>query len=67
MGSDDFSCLLEECGNRGVQFQLGTAQEGLPQSGLGLHVAENIFPDEALLPGIALLTQFALDDLSPNR
>ena len=66
MGSDDFSCL-EECGNRGVQFQLGTAQEGLPQSGLGLHVAENIFPDEALLPGIALLTQFALDDLSPNR
>ena len=66
MGSDDFSCLLEECGNRGVQFQLGTAQEGLPQSGLGLHVAENIFPDEALLPGIALLTQFALDDLSPN-
>ncbi|MBS6349498.1 MAG: hypothetical protein KH443_11975, partial [Oscillospiraceae bacterium] len=60
-------CLLEECGNRGVQFQLGTAQEGLPQSGLGLHVAENIFPDEVLLPGIALLTQFALDDLSPNR
>ena len=65
MGSDDFSCLLEACGGRGAQFQLGTALENLPQSGLGLHVAENIFPDEALVPGMAVLTRFALDYLSP--
>ena len=65
MGSDDFSCLLEACGGQGAQFQLGTAQEGLPQSGLGLHVPENIFPDEALLPGRAVLTRLTLDYLSP--
>ena len=65
MGSDDFSCLLEACGGQGAQFQLGTALEGLPQSALGLHVPENIFPDEALIPGMAVLTRFTLDYLSP--
>lgn len=62
MGSDDFSCLLEACGNRGVQFVVGTALQEVPQSGLGLHVAENIFPDEALLPAAAVLTQFAWNE-----
>ena len=65
MGSDDFSCLLEACGGQGAQFQLGTALEGLPQSALGLHVPENIFPDEALIPSMAVLTRFTLDYLSP--
>ena len=67
IGSDDFSCLLEACGDRGMQFLLGTRQEGVPQSGLGLHVEENIFPDQALLPAVAVLTQFALDYLSGER
>ena len=40
---------------------------GVPQTGLGLHVAENIFPDQALLPAVAVLTQFALDYLSGER
>ena len=63
MGSDDFSCLLEACGNNGAQFLLGTALAGVPQSAVGLHAAENIFPDEALTPAAAVLAQFALDYL----
>lgn len=63
MGSDDFSCLLEACGNHGAQFLLGTGMESLPASRLGLHVAENIFPSQALVPGVAVLTQFAFDYL----
>ena len=63
MGSDDFSCLLEACGNRGAQFLLGTAQSDVPQSAVGLHAAENIFPDEALTPAAAVLAQFAADFL----
>ena len=60
MGSDDFSCLIEACG-QGMQFLVGTGLEEIPQSKLGLHVAENIFPDQALEPAILVLTQFALD------
>ena len=63
MGSDDFSCLLEACGNNGAQFLLGTALAGVPQSAAGLHAADNIFPDEALTPAAAVLAQFALDYL----
>ena len=64
MGSDDFACLIQACGGRGMQFLAGTRLEGCPQSGLGLHAAENIFPDEALVPAAAVLAQFALDYLS---
>ena len=63
MGSDDFSCLQEACGNNGAQFLLGTALADVPQSAVGLHAAENIFPDEALTPAAAVLAQFALDYL----
>ena len=64
MGSDDFACLIQACGGRGMQFLAGTRLEDCPQSGLGLHAAENIFPDEALVPAAAVLAQFALDYLS---
>ena len=63
LGSDDFSCIQEACGGQGVQFLLGTRSEAIPNSGVGLHVAENIFPDEALLPAAALLSQIAWDYL----
>lgn len=63
LGSDDFSCLLEKCGGHGVQYLLGTAVKDDPKTSLGLHVAENVFPSEALLPGILSLSQFAMDYL----
>lgn len=63
MGSDDFSVWMEACGGRGVQFQVGTHDPACPNSGLGIHVAENIFPDEALKYAAPVLVQFALDYL----
>lgn len=63
MGSDDFSVWMEACGGRGVQFQVGTHDPACPNSGLGIHVAENIFPDEALRYAVPVLVQFAVDYL----
>lgn len=63
MGSDDFSVWMEACGGRGVQFQVGTHDPACPNSGLGIHVAENIFPDEALHYAAPVLVQFAVDYL----
>lgn len=63
MGSDDFSMWMEACGGRGVQFQVGTHDPACPNSGLGIHVAENIFPDEALRYAVPVLVQFAVDYL----
>ena len=63
MVSDDFSVWMEACGGRGVQFQVGTHDPACPNSGLGIHVAENIFPDEALCYAAPVLVQFALDYL----
>ena len=64
MGSDDFSVWVEACGGRGVQFLVGTHDPACPDSGLGLHVAENIFPDTVLQYAAPVLVQFALDYLS---
>ena len=66
MGSDDFSNITEACGGIGVQFLLGTHDPQIPNSKLGLHVAENVFPSEALIPAVAVLTQFTLDFLGPE-
>lgn len=63
MGSDDFSVWMEACGGRGLQFQVGTHDPACPSSGLGIHVAENIFPDEALRYAAPVLVQFAVDYL----
>lgn len=63
MGSDDFSVWMEACGGRGVQFQVGTHDPACLNSGLGIHVAENIFPDEALRYAAPVLVQFAVDYL----
>lgn len=63
MGSDDFSVWMEACGGRGVQFQVGTHDPACPNSGLGIHVAENIFPDDALHYAAPVLVQFAVDYL----
>lgn len=63
MGSDDFSVWMEACGGRGVQFSVGTHDPSCPNSGLGIHVAENIFPDEALKYAAPVLVQFAVDYL----
>ena len=60
MGSDDFSCLLEACGGKGVQYLFGTRSPEIPNSGLGLHVGENIFPDAAVPMASAVLIQAAL-------
>ena len=63
MGSDDFSVWMEACNGRGVQFSVGTHDPACPNSGLGIHVAENIFPDDALKYAAPVLVQFALDYL----
>ena len=63
MGSDDFSVWMEACNGRGVQFSVGTHDPARPNSGLGIHVAENIFPDSALKYAAPVLVQFALDYL----
>lgn len=63
MGSDDFSVWMEACGGRGVQFQVGTHDPACPNSGLGIHVAENIFPDEALRYAVPVLVRLAVDYL----
>ena len=59
LGSDDFSCLLDACGGEGIQFLIGTGDKSVPTSMLGLHVAENIFPDAAIIPAAAVLAQTA--------
>ena len=63
MGSDDFSVWMEACNGRGVQFSVGTHDPACPNSGLGIHVAENVFPDAALKYAAPVLVQFALDYL----
>ena len=63
MGSDDFSCMLEACGNHGAQYLIGTGLETDPATRLGLHIAGNIFPSEALGSAVATLVQFTLDYL----
>lgn len=61
LGSDDFSCLLDACGGDGIQFLIGTGSAEIPNSTLGLHVAETVFPDEAIVPAAAVLAQVAID------
>lgn len=64
MGSDDFSCLLEQCKNRGGQFLIGTRDLQKPETGMGLHKGANVFPDEAIGYGAAVLCQYVLDTLT---
>ncbi len=63
MGSDDFSCMLDACGGEGIQYLFGTGTAEVPKSRLGLHVGENVFPDEAIPLAAAVLIQAALDYL----
>lgn len=63
MGSDDFSCLLEQCKNRGGQFLIGTRDQQKPETGIGLHSGANVFPDEAIGYGAAVLCQYSMDTL----
>lgn len=65
MSSDDFACWTEACGGRGVQFLVGTRDPQVPNTGLGLHAAENIFPDQALEYAAPVMTRLALNYLSP--
>lgn len=64
LGSDDFACWIEACGGRGTQFLVGSQDPAVPNSGLGLHVAENIFVDQALVTAAPVLVQLALDYLA---
>ena len=60
LGSDDFSCLLDALRRRGdpVSHRL-TGSDDVLNSTLGLHVAENVFPDAAIIPAAAVLAQTA--------
>ena len=62
LGSDDFA-WIEACGGRGVQFLVGSQDPQIPNSSLGLHVAENIFVDECLKTAAPVLVRFVLDYL----
>lgn len=63
LGSDDFSCLLAACKDTGAQFLVGTGDDAVPASKLGLHVAENIFPDKTLFVAAGVMAQFAMEYL----
>lgn len=62
MGSDDFSCLLSECGNYGGQFLIGTGDEEIPATQSGLHNSHTIFSDEAIYYGARVLIQYILNE-----
>lgn len=66
MGSDDFSCLLEQCKGKGGQYLIGTREDRVPQTKMGLHQAETIFSDETIRFGASLLCQYAVDTLVEN-
>lgn len=59
-GSDDFSCFLED--HPGVQFKVGTGN-ALPESRYGIHNPQNIFDEEAVYTGTAVLCQYLLEQL----
>ena len=60
MGSDDFSIFLKYA--RGAQFFLGTGNKN-DNSRLGLHNGKNIFDERCLTAGVAVLTDFVLNQL----
>ncbi len=59
-GSDDISCFCNLV--PGAQFRLGSATHD-PNSQIGLHNPKNIFGDEGLQAGAAVMAQFTLDYL----
>lgn len=64
VGSDDFSCLLEQCENKGGQFLIGTYDRTVPETGIGLHSSKNIFPDAAIRHGAAVLCRYVMETLN---
>lgn len=63
LGSDDFSCLLDECGGEGVQFLVGTGDESVPNGMLGAARGGKYFPDAAIVSAAAVLAQVAVNIL----
>ncbi len=61
MGSEDFSYLFPQFAP-GAQFGLGTANDD-PNSRLGLHNSKNVFDDDCLLAGAAVMVQYVRDAL----
>lgn len=61
-GSDDFSCFQTLA--PGVQFRVGTGNSA-PKSRFGIHNPQNLFDEESIYAGAAVMCQYLLEVLSP--
>lgn len=60
-GGDDFLLYLKEC--PGAYFRIGTWDQTKPETGHGLHNAQNVFDERGMCSGVAAMSQAALDFL----
>ena len=63
-GSDDFGIFMDY--SKGTQFFLGTGNDD-PDSRIGLHTSKNIFDEKSISVGVAVLTQFVLNNLKEGK
>ncbi|MBQ5437080.1 MAG: amidohydrolase [Firmicutes bacterium] len=61
MGSEDFSVFFDY--GPGAQFSLGTQTPGKPETAYGIHNARNVFDEDCLPVGVAVIVQAARDFL----
>ena len=62
LGSEDFSYMFPAYGP-GSQFSLGTRNDADPNTMHGIHNAKNVFDEDCLPVGVAVLVQFTRDFL----
>lgn len=63
LGSEDFSEMFPAIAP-GLQFSLGTATPGDPNTQIGVHNAKNVFDERSIDTGSAVIIQFVRDYLS---
>ena len=64
MGSDDFAMFMNY--SKGAQFFLGTGNENA-NSRLGLHNGKNIFDERSLAVGVAVISQYIINELQEGK
>ena len=62
LGSEDFSFMFPAIAP-GAQFRLGTANDADPNTKHGIHNSKNVFDEESIPTGAAVLVQFTRDFL----
>lgn len=63
LGSEDFSFLFPQFGP-GAQFRLGSGNDNDPNTRHGIHNSKNVFDDNCIVTGSAVLVQYVRDFLS---